>query len=174
MFLPFFFIFGFLVYYFFQIFLIPWTKIYFVMQWLNLVTATKPYDSDYKFWAHIKSILYSHQGFTPYQHPQGPCWYQLGSTRGNKTYHLYISYLIPFHVWNSHLVPRRLIIPDSETPNYPILCLPRGGDKSPRRQKSKVLNTLFLDKDKFKQGSHIRTKLRLEEFNKKENLFQKR
>ena len=41
----------------------------------------------------------SHPGFTPYQHPQGSCWYQL--ELANHTYHIYV----PFHECSSHLVP---------------------------------------------------------------------
>ena len=37
-----------------------------------------------------------------------------------------------------------------------------GTDKSPRRQKPMVFNTLFLGKNKLKQRDYIRTKLRLE------------
>ena len=46
--------------------------------------------------------------------------------------------------------------------------------KAPRRQKLKVFSTLFLGKSKLKQRNYIRTKLRLKEFNKRENLIQKR
>ena len=49
--------------------------------------------------------IYRHQGFTPYQHSRGPCWYQLGSAKGNHTYHLYVPYPVPFHVCRSDLVP---------------------------------------------------------------------
>ena len=50
----------------------------------------------------------------------------------------------------------------------------QGADKSPRRQKPKIFNTLFFGKNKLKQRNYIRTKLMLEELNKRENLFQKR
>ena len=43
-----------------------------------------------------------------------------------------------------------------------------------KRQKLKVFSTLFLGKNKSKQCNYIRTKLRLEELNKRENLIQKR
>ena len=46
--------------------------------------------------------------------------------------------------------------------------------KAPRRQKIKVFNTLFLGKNKLKQRNYIRTKLRLEELNKRVKLIQKR
>ena len=44
----------------------------------------------------------------------------------------------------------------------------RGSNKSPRRQNPKVFNTLFLGKNKLKHRNYIRTKLRLEELNKRE------
>ena len=46
--------------------------------------------------------------------------------------------------------------------------------KAQRRQKLMVFSTLFLGKNKLKQRNYIRTKLRLEEFNKRVNLIQKR
>ena len=65
-------------------------------------------------------LIYSHPGFTPfYQHLQGPCWYQIGSTKGNLTYHLYVPYPVLYHACSSHLVPRHLTILYSETPKYP-------------------------------------------------------
>ena len=48
------------------------------------------------------------------------------------------------------------------------------GTKDPGRQKFKVFSTLFLGKNKLKQRNYIRTMLRLEELNKRENLIQKR
>ena len=39
--------------------------------------------------------------------------------------------------------------------------------KAPRRQKLKVFSTLFLGNNKLKQRNYIRTKLRLEELNKR-------
>ena len=47
-------------------------------------------------------------------------------------------------------------------------------DKSSRRQKPMVFNTLFLSENKLKQRNYTRTKLRLEELNERENLIQKR
>ena len=58
-----------------------------------------------------------------------------------------------------------------------ILRLGRGQKSHgqiPRRQKPKVFNTLFLGKNELKQRNYIRTKQRLEELNKRENLIQKR
>ena len=64
------------------------------------------------FWSSLQiqypCQIFSHPGLTPYQHPQGPYWYQLGSTKRNHTYHLYVTYPVSFHVCSSHLVPRHL------------------------------------------------------------------
>ena len=65
---------------------------------------------------------YSLPGFTPYSPVAG--MYQLVSTKGNPTYHLYVPYPVPFHVCSSHLVPEHITIPYSETINYPKLCSP--------------------------------------------------
>ena len=46
--------------------------------------------------------------------------------------------------------------------------------KAPMRQKLVVFSTLFLGKNKLKQRNYTRTKLRVEELNKRENLIQKR
>ena len=46
--------------------------------------------------------------------------------------------------------------------------------KAPERQKLEVFSTLFIGKNKLKQRKYIRTKLRLEQLNKRENLIQKR
>ena len=71
--------------------------------------------------------IFSHPDFTPYQHHQGPYWYQLGSTKGNHTYHLYVPYPVPFHICSSFLVPQHLTVPYcySETTNYLKLCSPQ-------------------------------------------------
>ena len=45
--------------------------------------------------------------------------------------------------------------------------------KAPKQQKLEVFSTLYLGKNKLKQRDYIRTKLRLEELNKRENLIQK-
>ena len=47
-------------------------------------------------------------------------------------------------------------------------------DKSPKSTKTQGFSTLFSGKNKFKQRNYIKTKLRLEKFNKRENLIQKR
>ena len=65
---------------------------------------------------------------------------------------------------------------DVSSYNRAVSAVDWGADKSPtdkssRRQKPKVFNTLFLDENKLKQR---RTKLRLNELNKGETLIQKR
>ena len=64
------------------------------------------------------SRIFSHPDLTQYQHPEVPCWYQLGSMKGNYTHHLYVPYPVSFRVCNSHLVPQLLTVPYSETPSY--------------------------------------------------------
>ena len=64
--------------------------------------------------------IYNHPGLTPYQHPQGPCWYRLGSTKENHTYPLHVPYPVPFQVCSS----QHLTISYSANPNYPKLCPP--------------------------------------------------
>ena len=44
-------------------------------------------------------------------------------------------------------------------------------NKSSRRPKPKIFNTLFLGRNKLKQRNHIRTKLRLEELKKGKTWF---
>ena len=68
--------------------------------------------------------IFSHPGLTPYQHPQGPYWYQLGSAKINYTYHLCVPYTVPFHVCSSRMVTQHLTIPHSETPSYAKLYPP--------------------------------------------------